>query len=79
MNNEKELEKNSTIRKFRTVQKEGNRSETARDFYSLLEEFNNENFNSVELHRIKTSEVGHKLEKEFQLYRGLINSGKMKY
>lgn len=28
------------------------------DFYSLWEEFNNNNFNSVELHRIKISEVG---------------------
>lgn len=29
------------------------------DFYSLWEELNNENFNSVELHRIKIDEVGY--------------------
>lgn len=28
------------------------------DFYSLWEELNNKNFNSVELHRIRISEVG---------------------
>ena len=29
------------------------------DYYSLWEEINNENFNSVEFHRIKTDEVAY--------------------
>lgn len=36
------------------------------EFYSLWEEINNPNFNSVEMRRIKIDEVGYKLVTEFQ-------------
>ena len=54
------------------------------DFYSLWEEFNNENFNSVELHRIKIKEVGrsrfimtpNRWKKEFNAIGIIPSSGK---
>ena len=54
------------------------------DFYSLWEEFNNEKFNSVELHRIKNNEVGrsrfimtpNRWKKEFNAIGIIPGSGK---
>ena len=54
------------------------------DFYSLWEEFNNKDFNSVELHRIKNKEVGrsrfimtpNRWKKEFNAIGIIPSSGK---